>query len=87
MCLESPANFRDERRVLGGDAGSAAEAALAGRVLGIGSGEMALAEHGAADRHEEARAEADAIRAEQDELEELLAVLDAAVDAQLDLVA
>ena len=65
----------------------AALAALAGRVARLRPGEVALAEHRAAHRHQQRGPEAHAVGAEQHQLERVLAGQHAAVDAHLDPLA
>ena len=77
----------DQRRVLGRHPERAALAALAGRVARLRPGEVALAQHRAAHRHQQRGPEAHAVGAEQHELERVLAGQHPPVDAHLDPLA
>lgn len=77
----------DEFGILGGDSGGASEAALAVGVGWVNAAEVALSQHGTADGDQEGSAEADFVGSEKEEFEDLLAVLDAAIDGDFDEVA
>ena len=62
---------------------AASQPSLARRVRRVGAAQVALAKHRAPDGDQQARSEADPVRAQQEQLQRLQARLDAAVDGDL----